>query len=125
MVARESLPEPGPHSFSCFSPLPPHPRPGAGGAAPPAFPGGIAGSAPREPGRRSSCSCVRSAREVRPAADGPGCRLLLLPVLPLPLHPLPLLGVAPALQIAGFQEQPRSGGGRSEGGGRSAAGGPR
>lgn len=120
MVARASLPEPGWHSFSRVSRISPHPRPGAGGAAPPAFPGGIAGSAPREPGRRSSSSCVRPAREVRLAADGPGCRLLLLRVQPLPRR-----GSARLCKSQAFPSSLRSGGGRSEGGERSAAGQPR
>ncbi|KAK2092508.1 hypothetical protein P7K49_029036 [Saguinus oedipus] len=53
-----------------FYPFQSHPRPGAEGAAPPALPGRIAGSAPRGPGQRSSGSCIRPTRELLRAAGG-------------------------------------------------------
>lgn len=105
-----------------FSPFPPHPRRGSERAAPPVFPGGIAGSAIPEPGRRSSRSCIRPAREVRPAAGSPGSRLLLLwvqPSLPPPLGRL-WQSEAPANSLVAAADAAEAAG-RSQAAGRPAA----
>lgn len=96
--------------------------PGSERAAPPVFPGGIAGSAIPEPGRRSSRSCIRPAREVRPAAGSPGSRLLLLwvqPSLPPPLGRL-WQSEAPVNSLVAAADAAEAAG-RSQAAGRPAA----